>query len=469
MKRESTTRQTIADLVHWERSENLAAFRVGGVPLWRLIRNDLFDRYLRIAGLRDRSNHNRPRIRNWLSFGMNVLRSAAHMLRLRRYEYLVIGFPRRRLIDGLWFDHFSDPLIEIMGEEKTACIEKPFIGTHGRPARTRNIIYYDLVIIVSAVVARFFFWVGYRWAGREIEELSRLVAPRLDVNRNAVKRMLCRKLVALRIELALFRHALSIIRPRLVLMTSRWVHLPIIFACKASSIPVWELQHGVPGEEGYKYGTEYDKRIDPDLMLTFGEHWRRLSWGGMETTSIIPIGYKWLCDRRLEIRVEDGQECRVVMLVSQPEMYTKLSSIFMELATSNPNINFLLKLHPQDISEWTERYPVTDLTNVSVHADPADDIYRLFKQCFAVVGYSSTVLFEAAFFGLRTGVLNFDGSNQCAALDYVGRSHFFELTSSNQLDAMFRADIGLESGMNPFFMDFDDAAFWRLVERTHVA
>jgi hypothetical protein len=260
------------------------------------------------------------------------------------------------------------------------------------------------------------------------------------------------------------RAAMRVIRPEVVLLTSRWVHLPVIHAAKRSGARVAELQHGVPNLLGYKYSTVADAHVDPDWMLTFGEYWNDFDWG-LPRDRVAAIGYRHLWQRRSALASRPGAPTAPlhdVMLVSQPEMSSRLAGRFEEIVDGNRDLRFLLKLHPQDIHGWAQRYPVGRRPNVVVCDSPSADILELFSKCRAVVGHNSTALFEASFFGLRVGILNWDGTNNCPALRYAGRYNLFELRSVAALRAMLSAPATRPETGNPFLADFDARRFAQL-------
>jgi hypothetical protein len=449
-------------LVNWERTTGLAAHRWRGVPLWRLVRNRVIEERLSGLEVRGRSNHNRAGLRGALSYLCGAALSILHLARLRPARWLFIGFPRRTREAGAWVDPFSDPLIRELGEDAALCIEKPFFGAHWRPARTRRLVYFDWALALSVAASYLFGWTSRIAAGRQIDALADGIATLPGTDRDGLRRLIGRELVRFRVESAIMRAVLAIVKPRAVVLTSRWVHLPLIHAARRAGATVLELQHGVPNERGFKYSTLPDPAVDPDRMLTFGSFWDGFDWG-LPADRVEPIGFPYIWRRRAELGRASGMG-RWVMLVSQPEMAAELSAVFASLAAAHPDVQFLLKLHPQDTHEWRRRYPFAAGANVTACDDASTGLYELFSDCRAVIGHNSTVLFEASFFGLRVGILNLHGNNPCPALRYAGRFNFFEMRSLHDLEAVLRAPAAEEAG-NPFLADFDRERFDAAVRR----
>ena len=181
----------IQELAAWEHEQGLFDYRLGGIPLWRLIRSDQISAFLNRAGVRGLDNYNRPRLGGLMRFLGGVGLSLVHTLRLRRYRHLVIGFARRRLDGGVWVDTFFDPLIDLLGHDDTLCIERPFVGQRFRPARTQHVMYYDWVKAVATLSGRIFFWIVALRADASLEALARVVADRVGAPTKSIRHSLC--------------------------------------------------------------------------------------------------------------------------------------------------------------------------------------------------------------------------------------------------------------------------------------
>jgi hypothetical protein len=452
-------------IVKGEREHRLDQVSVFGVPLWRLIREQVVDAHLSSGQGRSRSNQNRVPANRIPHVIGGVLRSLAHLSRLKRREFLVIGFPRRRLDNREWIDHFSDPIIDLLGPDRVLCLEKSFVGEHCRPPKTRGIVYYDWVTGLNLVASSLFFVIPWIVYGREISELASRASRVVDTSPRRIRVLAARALVRFRIERAVSRLLLAVVRPRVVLLTLRRHHYAFISMCKARGIPVYELQHGTVAEHGYKSRKIYHSWLDPDVFLAFGEYWKTADWG-LPAETVRTIGFKYICDRKAELARGPPARGRKVMLVSQPHLAGGLGTAFGTIVRTYSDVQFLLKLHPQDVDRWWQRYPFGQEPNVQVLTDRGLDLYSLFTECSAVIGFDSTVLFEASFFGLKVGILNFDGRNRCAALQFVGRFNFHEIRDSKQVADLLRTPPSPgESGDNPFFAKFDESGFLGLMEQ----
>jgi hypothetical protein len=219
-------------------------------------------------------------------------------------------------------------------------------------------------------------------------------------------------------------------------------------------------------EGGFKYSTPFDTELDPDAFLTFGEFWNAFEWG-IPISAVEAVGFKFIADKKHQINASKSAipECGKVMLVSQPHVWRALEAAFGAMVVAFPDVQFILKLHPQDVGHWWERYPSGRAPNVQVCAGMFPDLYDLFAECTCVCGYDSTVLFEAAFLGLKVGVLNADGDNPCPALKFAGQFNFHEIHHPRQLEDLLRIEAHSDTdGNNPFFAPFQQARFFRLLQ-----
>jgi hypothetical protein len=459
----STPFQSVAKLLEWEQGSGLFDVRVGHVVLWRLVRNVILDQYWDKQKLRDRFSHNELQWSSGMAFLNGVFFSLLHVLRLKHYPVLIMGFPRRRLEHNRWVDHFSDPLIQVFGEDSVLCVEKPFGGQHQRPTRTRNIMYYDWIMLFSVMISRVLA-PFIRFLNRAaINQVSSTVSERLECSRVRLVKLLARELARVRVEELIMRGLLRVVRPRLILLTTRWVHFPLILAARSRGIPLYELQHGALAPNGFKYETPFDSYMDVDAMLTFGDYWNNVCWG-LPREKTHSIGFAYIEYRKQQYRQMQPVTRRKIMLVSQPEMSSKLADIFKLLVEAYPEYSFVLRLHPQDRDRWADRYPVGSKSNVTISQSSEEELYELFRECLAVIGHNSTVLYEASFFGIPTGLLNLDGSNQCAALSYVGKYNFFEIKHIADLLDVLNASVIDEFYENPFFKRFDLHEFFQAVD-----
>lgn len=448
----------------WEHEYGLFDHRYHGIPLWRLIRSGYISAYLDRTGVRGRDNYNRPSVSNVLHFVVGIARSILHsFIFCGRYRNVVIGFARRRLERGIWVDTFFDPLIDVLGQDETLCIEWPFVGRHFRPALTRNLKYYDGVkacaALAGCVVARL-----PRRAVPEMEALASLVAERLGVPVARVRRSLWKAYARFWVEREFARAIVTRAKPKVLLLVNRGINHGMIAACRERGVAVYEIQHGVMHVNGYKQGTRYDAAIDPQGFLTFGECWNRFDWGVPE---VEVLGYRYIWEQRERQRAAGRPRGDAVMLVSEPGCWQELTD-FTDIVAAHPEVRFILKLHPQDVGNWPARYPCGLDTNVTVVDDPSADLYDLFADCRAVVGYGSTVLFEASFFGLKVGLLNRDGKNPNEAIRYIGSYNFYAVTAPDDFGAMLasaRVDESVDG--NPFFAAFDAALFQRVTGGAH--
>jgi hypothetical protein len=447
------------DTLKWERDQGLFGFRWLDCVPWRLIRKRLIVMQLAERGGRGRSNYNERGISQLLRMSGNAARSLVQLLFLRRSEFLFVGFPRRRLESGLWVDPFSDPLIEHLGAARCACVEKPFFGRHYRPAKTRRVAYLDGILLLAAGASRIASWLVAPFSRQALASLTGPLGQRLALPERRLRMMIVAAAIEHRVESAGMRLLLAVVRPRCIFLTSRWVHAPLIRAARRKGVRVIELQHGAVTRGGYAYATPYDPDFDPDAMLTFGPYWNDFDWG-IDPENVADVGYRYIWLRRHQ-SMGAGRRGRKVLLISKPSRNAYLSSVFMEIVRRFPERDFVLRLHPQDAFRWESRYPVGELPNVRVSTEAHADLYDVFTECDLVIGDESTVLYEAAFFGLTVAILNLDGRNTSPALAFAGSFGFTEVRNPDDLESLLRREtrsVDPAEG-NPFFSDFDAARF----------
>jgi hypothetical protein len=457
-EREDPAGVEVESLLQWERDTGLFAPRWLGVSPWRLIRRELIVERLATRFGGGKRNYNEPGAAQLGRMLIGAIVSLWHLFRLRRRPYLFVGFPRRRKERGVWVDTFSDPLIEVLGEDDCVCLEKPFTGRHFRPARTRRLVYCDGIVLLAAVCATLLSWPAALLARRRLSAISGPVSLRIGIGEGRLRRLIARRVIHFRVEEAGMRLVVAIVRPRALLLTNRWTNAPAIRAAKRRGVRVFELQHGAVPVNAFGYATPFDPDLDPDWMLTFGTYWNRFDWG-LPPGRAVAIGH---CDTS---RRAGGGESRgeCVMLVSRPRRHAEVSAWFDAIVRRHPGRRYVLRLHPQDVHDWHSRYPVGALANVETSSEEQENLYDAFASCNVVLGTDSTLLYEAASFGLKVGILNFDGLSASAALEYAGRCNFREIRDLADLDRLLAADTARDTGENPFFVQFDAGRFRELV------
>lgn len=204
-----------------------------------------------------------------------------------------------------------------------------------------------------------------------------------------------------------FERMLDRARPRTVLMedASYGERGSLIAAMKDRGIHVAEPQHGWigPSHAAYNFGAAMNAPAMtaqlPDELLTFGTFW---SDGLQHPASRTTIGKP-----HLEAAAHDAtpfdRRPRTLLVVSSVAAPDESAAFVLALRDALPEWTLMFRPHPSERASFTSRYRA--LVNADrVAIDMKGDVYETLGSVRAVTGTASTVLFEAARFGVHVFV-----------------------------------------------------------------
>ncbi|EOW9128380.1 hypothetical protein ACN142_002822 [Vibrio cholerae] len=332
---------------------------------------------------------------------------------LREKEFLFLGFSRRVVQkDGLNKDIFHDDLIQFLGKDKCLMIEKPFKLSHSKNRFTIcPIIDYDFFMYFSL----FFSYVAVPFVLiRYSKEINQIV---LSINNEFSRQIISH------LELAVAYSSFSIdknisvlflklLSPKKLILTSRWLHYPFIHAANSMGIDTVELQHGCIMNDNFFYCDFDETQFNVSKVLTFSRFWNNRKWNAASVVSIGVTGKDGLSIPEFR--------CDRVLVISQPEESKLLNIDLFNLAISNNHIKFNVRLHPQDITGYKHRYAkLIALPNVTFLDSSIKSVSTDLCQHTLVVGYTSSVLFEAYDIGCSVGLL----ANDQKRIDFLTAYH----------------------------------------------
>lgn len=182
-------------------------------------------------------------------------------------------------------------------------------------------------------------------------------------------------------------------------------------------IPVYELQHGIMGyyHIAYNFDKQYSLPLLPDNILLFSEYWMKNTRFPLPKKSQFAVGYPYM-ESMVEKYRRDNDDKLTILFISQRTIGKQLSSFAVELEKllnkRAMEHKIYYKLHPAECSDWNEELPelYKNRGKIDVISDPSRGIYELFGVSNYQIGVYSTAIFEGMAFGLKTFVLNVDGS-----------------------------------------------------------
>lgn len=349
--------------------------------------------------------------------------------------FFVSGGRRKKESDGLFWDIYVDPLIEVIGQEDYLLMEDAFRGKHLVPAKTGNVIYQTHGYI-TAVFAELKVLknpnVGFERDYKNIEaEFNTRFSTGFDIEELAKRYH--RSFIS---RYNQDKRLLKSLKPQMVCMVCGYGREPMVRAAKDLNIPVVELQHGVISKLhlGYNVGNGQKANFS-DYFFTFGPKWNEGINFPIPDNRIITIGYKYLSDSAEKLK--EAPKLDQILFISQGTIGDRLSKFAVELLKLKPDyIKVLYKLHPGETLRWTTAYPElkqeSDKGNLTVIAGDEPSLYKMMAESKWQIGGNSTALYEGMMFKCRTFIVDFPGKEGMQEL--LDSGEFVLVKSPSEID-----------------------------------
>jgi len=450
------TYKKITEIVKGLDDKSLYNYRHRGVPLWEIIKRRVvvknFEKSDDIGDI-NHSGFDTKRLFSTLFYFFVSFYQLIFKVGLK--EYLFIGFSRRVKVDGEYVDIYHDHLIKSLGEDKSVMFERPIKGAHMKPRKyLYGVIYLDCVCYLAEIFSRCLF---LKTSSSDFKKLSdNLTSKGLEMPSLREVNIQINKF---KIEAWFAKLLLAKVKPKSIVITSKWLHLPFIAAANKESIPVYEVQHGARFYYNLAYqGFGRFNKFRIDWLLTMGPKWNSLPW---ESTNVIDIGNSNFSG--LEgLKVRKCNAWRSILFISQPELWKSIKLDVAELAKRNPEFQITLRFHPKDIGNVDSRYgSLRKHSNISFEF-PDHNVSDSIARHSLIVGYTSTVIFQAHDMGAKVALVAGDAFTvddyHEIFEDMIGS---FEIIESYNLSDF---DWGVRVQKGCFFSSFKPESWKKLVE-----
>ncbi|SIR05153.1 hypothetical protein SAMN05920897_1303 [Alkalispirochaeta americana] len=361
----------------------------------------------------------------------------------RRRKYAFWGHPRRKLEkDGLYWDIYTDLIIDRLGQDNCVSIERDWHGRHLTPAVTQNLFYQDSLDLIVGLLRRIR---KPRLSDQQRRKLGQLaIALRESFGTDcSIRKRGARVHGQAVTQTVIFRLFLQLLQPKVVFLVTSNVHCSLIEAAKELGIPTVELQHAIVSRYYVVLSYEGDrqKRSGPDYFFCFGDLWKDAAQFSIPEDHIVPVGFPFLSDRLNQYQPFQKQEL-IVFLASKTldDTLARMAAGFSEKYAGR--IKVVYKLHPETRSMWRSLYPqlasAAENNHVTVVDGQTPTLYELLAQARWQVGIASTALLEGAAFGCTTFVLNAPGVEtmsfllECGMACLVNSEEDIDLTFSTR-------------------------------------
>lgn len=209
-----------------------------------------------------------------------------------------------------------------------------------------------------------------------------------------------------------------------VVMTDTHYHKEgAIAAMKLLGIKVVEIQHGLIAQNDLYYvypeaiKPVRDRAFFPDLMLLYGDYWKRLMLRGNERSPdhLVVVGdYNFKKQEAKSLSLEKDDLIFIAAQKNMPEYYVEYTQGLLKmLKDRHPEWKLQLKLHP--LEKQPELYnPLLEHSNFELKGNESD-LLELMASAKIQISIYSTTFFDA----LGLDVMNFSIQNYSPSADYA--------------------------------------------------
>lgn len=373
-------------------------------------------------------------------------------------DILFVNSPRRQLIDGKYECIITD---ELAGNfANSLSLERTVDGMRYTPAKTKNLVYFDEVILFRRLAHK----LTEKYLRRKKNEyndvysniLVNLEKPlkelyesyNMDANiENWVHEMTARYF-RYRIYFRFYESLLRKVNPRLIIEVCHYdFHNMIITeVAKKLGITTVELQHGVVNNEHFAYNYPIGEKIPqfPDYFFVFSDYWKESLACPISMDKVIPVGYPYFdkCISKYKSTSTNASKDKVLVFLSQRGLGLEQLAVNVGTRMKNKGWRIIYKLHPREYNNWKAKYPTLVDPNIDVVDTHERTLYEVFSIGNAVIGAFSTSIFEAIGFGLAAFVIDkydydyiddlcdrgfttrvFDSDSLCSALENLNEEY----------------------------------------------
>lgn len=236
----------------------------------------------------------------------------------------------------------------------------------------------------------------------------------------------------------------------------------MIAAAHSLNILTYELQHGSFERDhlGYSYPGNIQKGnrsiFVPLHLLTFGEYWGR---GFNVPADIIPVGNTYYNEPLFNIKEDEfiDKDCKQILIVSSKAHGNELSKLVIcfieQMEDKGNNINIIFKLHDNESGNKMFYANLFEMyKNVKVIANE-QNISVLIQQADLVVAIASTTIYEALNIGKKVAIYKRGNYLELQNLFELPNVYLFD--DCSELKIILNRPLSLVNEKYTFFKNFD--------------
>lgn len=451
----------IKEVCQKEINEGCYDVRIDGVEIFHYVKRYLRNKVLSMNGFGEKGDSVfQPKSAMIKSIIVSFFQIKKTLISRKHFINCLYSFRRVDKVDGIYLDKFTDPLIDysIIGDNYIA-LEAGREGAHYKPRyHADHVVYADWFNALSFARAKFilpFFKKKYKELFAHFYDVIDKAFPNIEYSHDEIVETVCYGLQKRSVYSRFFKR----IQCKRFLAPSRFDFQMIIPAARDNNISVIELQHGITYAETLTYSGFRSHMFVPDVFLAFGEMAPKNVYG-IEEGKIYDIGFAFLDyvnDYLKSKNIEEGG----VLLISEPEVTSKMISVALKLAKRYPNIVFSFRPHPNEYLSQEQLRTMKTVKNLVVD-DNTQNIMVSLTHFKHVIGENSTVLYEALSLGCIVGKLSMEGLAP-KYLEERDKQYFYEINNEDDF-GVFYYDAKVNENVKHIYSPYNREKFEELIK-----
>lgn len=414
------------DFLEFEKEKRLFERKYCGTYYWQTIRFSIgqlitMTRLGNTNPVSGSANTNNPGRKRYLALGKDFLNELLNYYHLKKCDILYFDKGMKmgyRDVDGkkedVYFGYFEY-------EEKYQVQRCYYVKQNGRnpqkPGIGTDLIIPDKLILKIQLLLR-----KQKYIDQAEEAFIRSLCDEMNVryNKNISADKLIKEIRELCITHKIYEKfygkILKKTTPRAIIVTCHYgpILFPLYKIAKEFSIPVIELQHGLPCNHlAYNYGDVSEKGKElPDYLFTYGSFWEEYMQLP-ENLKTVQVGNPFLEAMKERYKHTVLNEKAIVFysgsFLDDGEILEKLAVDFCK-KYSDKGYSIYFKFHPGEKDIWKDLYRL--LFNCKgIHIiEPSMNVYQLFAYAKHHVFVATTAMYEALNYDVCRYIYKFKGS-----------------------------------------------------------
>ena len=400
--------KALDEFIERERKYVDYGFCIGGIPAYGVVRRHLRGQYCEKKGV---GATNLP-IRNNKQSVSNILKSFCQIVKLlfgfKKYKYFVYSFYRTDKIGEVYFDKFTDPLIDnSLIKESYIIFEHNNCGEHKIPrVHSEKVVYTDFIdalAVFKTKVNRLLFKNKYLKEYDRLWSMLDLLMGDVNYNKETIKVLITR--FAFRNKI--YKRILGKLGIKKLVAPARPVFLDLIYAAKKIGVTVYEVQHGVLSNTAISYSGEVDEPFTPDYFLSYGKL-KHPELYAISSDKIVNIGWALPFYMKTIDCLPNSSHENDILVVLNPLTSRSVIEIVLNLAQKFHGVVFCLRPHPTEAIPKELQKQIDQTNNVIIQNSSVNCTYAL-SMYNNVIGDNSTMMNEAFAEGKKVGRLSYPG------------------------------------------------------------